>query len=46
MLLQGFPETYVLLGNFCEQVNQVCNAVPPPVAHAIAKAVRRHLYVD
>lgn len=46
MLLQGFPETYVLLGNFCEQVNQVCNAVPPPVALAIAKAVRRHLYED
>ncbi len=44
LLLQGFPETYVLRGNFCQQVNQVCNAVPPPVAFEIAKSVFAKLY--
>ena len=39
MLLQGFPETYELRGNFSQQVAQVSNAVPPPVAKSIAKAV-------
>lgn len=36
MLLQGFPETYRLMGNLSEQVTQVSNAVPPPLAMAIA----------
>jgi DNA (cytosine-5)-methyltransferase 1 len=44
MLLQGFPAEYVVCGNFSEQVTQVCNAVPPPVARAIARAVRAQLY--
>jgi DNA (cytosine-5)-methyltransferase 1 len=43
MLLQGFPATYVLEGNLSEQVEQVSNAVPPPVACSIASAVRRAL---
>lgn len=43
MLLQGFPESYVLHGNFSEQVTQVSNAVPPPVALAVASAVRAAL---
>lgn len=43
MLLQGFPSTYVLEGNLSEQVEQVSNAVPPPVARSIASAVRRAL---
>jgi len=43
MLLQGFPPTFVLEGNLSEQVEQVSNAVPPPVARSIASAVRRAL---
>lgn len=37
LLLQGFPPTYRLKGNFSEQVIQVSNAVPPPVARALAR---------
>lgn len=43
MLLQGFPETFVLEGNLSEQVEQVSNAVPPPLARSIAAAVKRAL---
>ena len=44
MLLQGFPPDYKLTGNFSEQVDQVSNAVPPPLASAIAVAIRAALY--
>jgi DNA (cytosine-5)-methyltransferase 1 len=40
MLLQGFPATYRLVGTFSEQVTQVSNAVPPPVASALARKIR------
>jgi DNA (cytosine-5)-methyltransferase 1 len=43
MRLQGFPNDFVLEGNLSEQVAQVSNAVPPPLAHSIALAVRRSL---
>jgi len=43
MLLQGFPETFVLEGNLSEQVEQVSNAVPPPLAKSVAAAIRRTL---
>ncbi len=43
MLLQGFPKSFVFCGTFSEQVTQVSNAVPPPVAQAIARAVSAHL---
>lgn len=39
MLLQGFPSTrgeYRLLGNLSEQVSLISDAVPPPLAEAIA----------
>jgi len=39
MLLQGFPHEFVLEGNLSEQVDQVSNAVPPPLARSIANAV-------
>ena len=39
MLLQGFSKSYELLGNLSEQVTQVSNAVPPPVAKALAQSV-------
>jgi len=38
MLLQGFPKRYVLYGPFSAQVQQVSNAVPPPLAYALALA--------
>lgn len=43
MLLQGFPEEFVLEGNLSEQVDQVSNAVPPPLARSVALAVKRAL---
>jgi DNA (cytosine-5)-methyltransferase 1 len=43
MLLQGFPDWFVLEGNLSEQVEQVSNAVPPPLARSIASAFRRAL---
>jgi len=43
MLLQGFPTTYRLLGTLSEQVTQVSNAVPPPVARALAKSIKTAL---
>jgi DNA (cytosine-5)-methyltransferase 1 len=43
MLLQGFPEGFVLEGNLSEQVAQISNAVPPPLARSVAAAVRRAL---
>jgi DNA (cytosine-5)-methyltransferase 1 len=39
MLLQRFPAQYRLLGNFSEQISQVSNAVPPPVARALARRI-------
>lgn len=43
MLLQGFPETFVLKGTLSAQVEQVSNAVPPPLARALALATKRAL---
>lgn len=43
LLLQGFPEAFVLEGNLSEQVEQVSNAVPPPLARSVASAVKRAL---
>ncbi|MGH8075710.1 MAG: DNA cytosine methyltransferase [Lysobacter sp.] len=37
--LQGFPKSFELLGNLSEQVTQVSNAVPPPVAAAVARSI-------
>lgn len=44
MLIQGFPRRYKLVGNLSQQVTQVSNAVPPPVAEAIARAIQSQLY--
>lgn len=40
MLLQGFPEEFVLEGTLSSQVEQVSNAVPPPLAQSLATAFR------
>lgn len=36
LLLQGFPSNYELLGSLSDQVRQISDAVPPPLAEAIA----------
>lgn len=43
MRLQGFPMEFVFEGNFSEQVEQVSNAVPPPLANSIAISIKRIL---
>lgn len=40
MLLQGFPKSFILEGNLSEQVSQISNAVPPPLASSVAEAVK------
>lgn len=40
MLLQGFPNEFVLEGTLSSQVEQVSNAVPPPLAQALAAAIK------
>lgn len=46
LLLQGFPSTFELKGTLSAQVQQVSNAVPPPLARAIAKQIRLSLKGD
>jgi len=43
MRLQGFPHDFVLEGTLSAQVEQVSNAVPPPLARALANGVSRAL---
>lgn len=43
MLLQGFRSDYVLKGNFSDQVRLVSDAVPPPVARALAESILKVL---
>lgn len=40
MLLQGFPDDFVLEGTLSSQVEQVSNAVPPPLAQSLAIAIK------
>lgn len=40
MLLQGFPDDFVLEGTLSSQVEQVSNAVPPPLAQSLAAAIK------
>lgn len=39
MRLQGFPDDYILKGNLSEQIDQVSEAVPPPLAQAVALSI-------
>jgi len=45
MLLQGFPENFILKGNLSQQVQQISNAVPPPLAKSLAAAVKQSMKV-
>ncbi|NKB16533.1 MAG: DNA cytosine methyltransferase [Sphingomonadales bacterium] len=40
MLLQGFPRDFVLEGTLSSQIEQVSNAVPPPLAQSLASAIK------
>ncbi|WP_291766402.1 DNA cytosine methyltransferase [Caldivirga sp. UBA161] len=41
--LMGFPDTHIFTGSKDSQFNQVGEAVPPPLAKAIAEVVKREL---
>ena len=43
MRLQGFPDSYVLTGSLSTQIDQVSEAVPPPLAAAVALSVKHAL---
>lgn len=40
MRLQGFPDNYVLEGTLSAQIDQVSEAVPPPLAEAVAVSIK------
>lgn len=46
MLLQGFPKTYELRGTLSEQITQISDAVPPPLAAAVARAIMNTIYAQ
>ena len=39
MRLQGFPDDYILNGSLSAQIDQVSEAVPPPMAKAVAMSI-------
>jgi len=41
--LQGFPDEWVVVGNINDQYRLIGNAVPPPLAKAIAISIKRWL---
>ena len=41
MKLQGFSEDYILFGSLSSQITQVSEAVPPPLATAVAKSLAK-----
>ena len=43
MRIQGFPDDYVLDGKLSGQIDQVSEAVPPPLAEAIAFSIKSSL---
>ena len=40
MLLQGFPTEFRITGTMSSQITQVSEAVPPPLAHAVARSIK------
>ena len=43
MRLQGFPHQYQLLGSLSSQIDQVSEAVPPPMAEAVARSIAGYI---
>lgn len=46
MKLQGFPDDYVLQGTLSSQITQVSEAVPPPLANAVAQSIKELFEAD
>lgn len=46
MLLQGFPKNFVLKGTLSQQVQQISNAVPPPLARSLAAALTKSMRTE
>ncbi|MDE0000589.1 MAG: DNA cytosine methyltransferase [Rhodospirillaceae bacterium] len=46
MKLQGFPDNYFLEGTLSAQIDQVSEAVPPPLAEAVAASIRSALAIS
>ncbi len=44
MLLQAFPNRYELCGTLSDQIRLVSDAVPPPVAEALAARIREFIW--
>ena len=45
MRIQGFPDDYVLEGTLSTQIDQISEAVPPPLAEAVAMSIRTTLEI-
>lgn len=43
MRLQGFPDSYALQGTLSSQITQISEAVPPPLARAVAESLKWQL---
>ncbi len=43
MLIQGFKKNYKLSGSLSDQITQVSEAVPPPLAFAVSSQLKNHL---
>lgn len=43
MKIQGFCREYVLIGTLSAQIDQISEAVPPPLAEAVAKSIKAAL---
>jgi DNA (cytosine-5)-methyltransferase 1 len=43
MQLQCFPDSYELIGNMSQQIDMISDAVSPPVAKALAEAIREQV---
>jgi len=46
MIIQGFPMESVLLGSMSSQIKQVSEAVPPPLASAVAQSIASQLDIN
>lgn len=44
MLLQGFPDTYRILGTLSAQIRQVSDTIPPQIGEALGRAIHTALY--
>jgi DNA (cytosine-5)-methyltransferase 1 len=42
--IQGFPDTFTFFGPISKQFKMIGNAVPPPMAFAVASAVKKQLF--